>query len=440
MKILILLTNDMSNDSRVKRVASVISLAGNEVTVLAARSEYLPDAELKSGYKIDRIIGPLCPKKKKKKKNILEKIPPFSLFFKLRKNIDKFKIKFKGFKIKLEKTEEYNYLDMFKIDEENDKKHIKKIEKENNAFFDYGLSYKPDIVYCNDLDTLMAGVHLKNKTGCGLIYDAHELYNEQFTNKSEKWKSYFYDMEKTLINSADEVFAVNKSIGEELKKRYNIKSYTVLANCVKYERVDTLRADTPRADTPRDGKKIKKILYHGRFEVNRGIEELIEAMKYVEGAELILRGDGLIKDELIKAIKKHGVKKKIKFKDMLPTEYVIKEAAKADIGVIAYIPSCLNNYLCSPNKLFEYIMAGLCVCASDLPELRRYIGENEIGEVFDPFKPKDIADKLNKILKDGELLNKYKSNARKAAEEKLNWEAESKKIVGALDKIGRQHV
>lgn len=425
MKVLMLLTNDMSNDSRVKRVASTISACGAEVTVLAARSPYLPDTELKDGYKIDRVIGHFTIKKKKKKKNILEKVPPFSLFFKLRKNIDKFKIKFEGLKIKLEKIEDYNYSDMFTIDEEKDKKYIKRVEEENSIFFDYGLAYKPEMVYCNDLDTLMAGVHLKNKTGCSLIYDVHELYNEQFTNKSEFWKSYFYDMEKTLINSADEVFVVNKSIGEELKKRYNMKNYTVLANCVKYE----------EPDAPRGGKKTKKILYHGRFEINRGMEELIEAMKYVEGAKLILRGDGLIKDELVNLVKKHGVKKKIKFKEMLPVEKVIKKASKADIGVIAYIPSCLNNYLCTPNKLFEYVMAGLCICASDLPELKRYIAENEIGEVFDPFKPKDIADKLNKILKDEKLLNKYKNNSIKAAKEKLNWETESKKIIEVLDRV-----
>ncbi|MFH1454437.1 MAG: glycosyltransferase [Armatimonadota bacterium] len=415
MKILLLVTNDIINDSRVKRVASSLASFGADLTVFARRSEYAPDEETCGGYRIRRVIGPYY--KKKRKKSNLDKVPVLSWFFEARKKIDKYKINISGFKIKFKKINDNDYNGMFEINKEAEKKHIEEVLENNKIFVMEALKVKPDVVYCNDLDTLISGVELKNKTGCRVIYDAHELFSEQFTNKSDEWKEYFFELEKTLIGFADGVITVNESIGKELVKRYNIKDYTVVANCARYKSINL-----------RPSKKEKTILYHGRFEINRGIEELVEAMRYIEGAKLILRGDGFIKDRLADIIKEHKLDKKVIFKNMLPVDKVIEESAKADIGVIAYVPNCLNNYFCTPNKLFEYIMAGLAVCGSDLPELNNYIIGGGIGEVFDPRKPRSIADSINKILGNENILKRCRDNVRVLAKEKINWEIQEKKL------------
>ncbi|MBI2252725.1 MAG: glycosyltransferase, partial [Armatimonadetes bacterium] len=410
MKVLILLTNDLRIDSRVKRIAKTLSLSNCEVIVLAKRSEFEADFQKIDGYTVKRIIGPVF-KKKKKKSDKLEKTWFLKPFFTLKKKLDQYKLKINSSGIKFEKIRPFDYENLYKINEIEEETFIQEVNEQNKIFKEEGLKLNPDLVYCNDLDTLIAGVEIKNKINSKLIYDAHEIFNEQFTNKSKKWKGYFYNLEKSLINFADEIITVNESIGKELMKRYKIKAYTVLANCVNYEQYKKI-----------EHKKIKQILYHGRFEANRGIEELIIAMRYINNARLILRGEGLIKEKLKKIIKDYKLNQKVFFKDLVKSDLVVKEASKFDLGVIAYTPNCLNNYLCSPNKMFEYIMAGLCVCSSDLPELRNYIVNNQIGEVFDPYKPKDIAEKLNKVLNNEDILNKYKNNARKLAMEKLNWE------------------
>ena len=423
MKILVLVTNDIMNDSRVKRVCKTLSSCA-DVTLFAKRSQYLPDEESSDGYNIRRITGPLYLNKKKKNK--LENAPVFKWFFDLRKKIDKYKVKTSGFKIIFEKIKDHDYDNLFEINTEAEKQHIKDVLSENKIFAEEGLILSPEVVYCNDLDTLICGAKLKNKINCKLIYDAHEIFSEQFINKSDAWKSYFFELEKSLIYFADHIIVVNESIGKELVRRYGIKNFTVVPNCARFYEVAEIHQN-----------KIKQILYHGRFEINRGIEELVEAMRYIKGAELILRGDGIIKEKLLEIIKEHKLKRKIIFKDMLPADKVVEESARADIGVIAYIPNCLNNYLCTPNKLFEYIMAGLCVCGSDLPELKNYIVGGAIGGVFDPYKPEDIAYKLNKILNDEKLLNEYKNNSRKLARENLNWEIQEEKIKNILKLCGK---
>jgi glycosyltransferase involved in cell wall biosynthesis len=114
---------------------------------------------------------------------------------------------------------------------------------------------------------------------------------------------------------------------------------------------------------------------------------------------------------------------------------LVKTASEADIGVIPYIPFCLNNRLCLPNKLFEYMMAGLAVVGSDLPELRHIIRGHQIGGVFSPEKPRDIARAINELLLDTPRLDAMKRNALRAAHELYNWEVEGKVLLMAYESV-----
>lgn len=101
----------------------------------------------------------------------------------------------------------------------------------------------------------------------------------------------------------------------------------------------------------------------------------------------------------------------------------------ADVGIMSYIPSSLNNYLAFPNRLFEYINAGLPVAASDIPFLRKVICDNEIGVVFDPKDPHSIARSLNQITRTKELRRHRKMIV--AAALKYDWQTEEKKLLHA---------
>jgi len=122
-----------------------------------------------------------------------------------------------------------------------------------------------------------------------------------------------------------------------------------------------------------------------------------------------------------------------RFADPVPQNEVIMKAAEADVGIIPYLPTNWNNYLCSPNKLFEYIQAGIPVVASDLPFLRKVILGEDIGFTFNPYDPKDIASIINKVTRPQELT-RLKQNVRKAAE-KWCWEKEEPKLLQIYDRL-----
>lgn len=129
------------------------------------------------------------------------------------------------------------------------------------------------------------------------------------------------------------------------------------------------------------------------------------------------------------------VSDRIFFVEPVAAREVVNAAIGADIGVMAYLPDLLNYKYASPNKVFEYMMAGLAIAASDLPEIRGIIEETGSGVLFDPYDPKSIASAINKLISDEELLRSAQRNARRAAREKYNWEKESQKLLSLYETL-----
>lgn len=103
--------------------------------------------------------------------------------------------------------------------------------------------------------------------------------------------------------------------------------------------------------------------------------------------------------------------------------------ARASIGVILTQNTCQNHYFSLPNKLFEYLQAGLPVVGSDLPEIAHIIDENSVGVKVNPQDPLDIARGIKQLL-DPITYSTAKQNSLQAAE-KYHWENESRKLITA---------
>jgi len=147
------------------------------------------------------------------------------------------------------------------------------------------------------------------------------------------------------------------------------------------------------------------------------------SMKGHNNIELYIQGDGSIK-ELLKDLCKDITN--VFFLDSVPLSEMVCSLKSYDFGVIPYKPVCLNNLYSMPNKLFEYMSAGLALFVSDLPELRKVVLGNNIGFVFEAGNISDISSKLEMFDKK-DLYNKgvhslyYATNL-------YNWELEGTKL------------
>ena len=109
----------------------------------------------------------------------------------------------------------------------------------------------------------------------------------------------------------------------------------------------------------------------------------------------------------------------------------------ATVGLVPIYNMDINHQLGDTNKLHEYLMGGLPVVASDLPEIRRIVtmGDPPVGELFDPSSPDSIAAALHKVLDDPEMCANRRRQARKLAEEHLNWGIEERRLLALYENL-----
>jgi glycosyltransferase involved in cell wall biosynthesis len=265
------------------------------------------------------------------------------------------------------------------------------------------------------------------------VYDAHELYPEISTlsaGEARVWRA----VERRLIRRADRVVTVCESIADELVARYGVDEPLVLLNC------------PPLTGLAEGGSSLRErlglddvtepiVLYQGGFAPNRGLPELVRAAGLLDEGILVLMGWGSLEGELRQLTARLGLERRVRFAAPVPRSALVECAAGADVGVIPYEPVGLNNTYSTPNKLFDFMAAGLPIVASDLPELARFVGSLGIGVTFPRVTPELISAAIESVLADDEAARQMGANGRKASRT-FCWEVESAKLVAMYSGLG----
>lgn len=391
---MMLVQNEIINDPRVYKTAFTTCSLGHEVTVLPVSEEG------KEKERIDDIDIVRVRRIKKSKKITLNNHMSTSDELTVKKE--------KRFRVK-------------------DLKFLLKLFISNVQLILKGRKYKCHIYYANDLDTLLAASILSKLNRGKLIYDSHELYSEQFIDTSIFLKKSLEIIERLLVRRTDAVITVNDSIAEILSNRYSINTPVTILNCPNYQ--ESLKKGQSEKND------FVKLIYVGKYMSGRGLEEIILGMKHVQNAVLFLRGFGDLESKLVKMVKEEKLQDKVKFLEPVPMTEIVNSLADFDIGIVPYKPVSLNNKLATPNKVFEYMMAGLAVCSSDIPELRKIVLSNNLGEVFDPYSPEKIAKAINKLIQNKTELERMKNNSKKCSKEIYNWEIQSEKLASIYEDL-----
>ena len=285
-----------------------------------------------------------------------------------------------------------------------------------------------DIIHANDLDMLGAGVLLRLCWRGALIYDAHELFADQSSTIRPTTRTWLIAWERLLIRHTTKVVTVGTCIATELARRYHVAMPVVVANCPPRSTLAQPVRDVPL------GRPVR-LVYQGIYDIERGLEELVSAMCHVRGAELYLRGYGALEPTLKRIICENGLDDVVKLLPPVAPKDLVDALREMDVGVGALQDKALNNRYCLPNKVFEYMAAGLALGLSDLPELRNIVSTYETGVVFDQSDPRAIAAQLQRFVDDPAFLQRCRQNAWNAAQTVFNWELESRKLLSVYDDL-----
>ena len=294
------------------------------------------------------------------------------------------------------------------------------------------------ICQCHDLEALLVGYLIMKSHKCKLIYDSHELWGDPryiFFSRPSYPKFVFSiqrKLEYFMMRRADAIITVCDSIADFIAKENRVRRPYVVRNVHDLEKAKKSSKIKEKVSLIDDNRKT--ILYQGGVQKGRGLENLVISMRWVDDAALVILGNGGIKEELRDLAVKYKVEKKVFFVSAVPPEEVSSYTCLADIGAHPIENTCLNHYYCLPNKLFEYLMAGLPVAVSDFPEMAKIVKKYKVGEVFDPSKPQDIARAINSLLNHPNKYQECKLNIKKI-NQIYNWENEEKRLLGIYEEL-----
>jgi len=300
------------------------------------------------------------------------------------------------------------------------------LEYQIRLFF-YLLFQPSDILVSNDLDTLLPNYLISKLKKRTLVYDTHELFCEvpELQNRPFKrniWKS----IERRIFPKLKYVFTVNESIATIYKEEYKVDVQVVRNVPLLYYQNNLVKRSKKELGIPEDKKII--LLQGAGINVNRGAEEAVQAMKYIDGAVLLIIGSGDVIDFLKQLTIELTVSSKVLFIGKIPFQELRQYTQHADLGLTLDKATNLNYKFSLPNKLFDYIHAGVPVLSSDLPELKKIIYTYNIGECIDGHDPQAIAKKISTMLHEETLHQVWKKNTKIAAEN-LNWEKEEQQLI-----------
>jgi glycosyltransferase involved in cell wall biosynthesis len=301
----------------------------------------------------------------------------------------------------------------------------------NIRLYFFLMGNKADALFANDLDTLWANYRAAKIKNIPLIYDSHEIFCEvPELQKTPMKKRIWERLEKRLVPKLKHCITVNQSIADYFHKKYGAV-FSVVRN-IPEPHQNFIPGSRKELGIPENEKII--LLQGAGINIDRGAEELVQAMAHLN-AHLFIIGGGDVFPKLKGLIRQLNLGQKITIKDKISKAELMHYTYNADIGISIDKDTNLNYHFSLPNKIFDYIQAGLPILASNLPEIKNIISRYNIGCIIENHEPEHVAAKLNFMLNSPEYPV-WKENTRKAAAEN-SWENEKKHLVSVLETLDK---
>lgn len=285
------------------------------------------------------------------------------------------------------------------------------------------------LVVSVDLDTLPGCLAAARLRGFRLLWDSHELFPEvpEIAHKPFVKRMWWQiqDFCVPCLRFCDVCVTVCQSIADILQERYG-RRFLVVRNVPMRDRLQA--ADARDGDSP---SRPFTLLYQGAVNIGRGVEEAIEALAELPRCRLVVVGGGDVLEAARRQAERMGVAARVEFVGRVPFERLPAHMASADLGLVLLRDLCLNYRYALPNRVFDFIGAGLPILACRLPEIEKIVEGEDVGMCMEGLTASGLAEAVRSIAASPETLRRWRGNMRRLAPS-LTWEAETAELVSTL--------
>ncbi|MGD0466147.1 MAG: glycosyltransferase [Gammaproteobacteria bacterium] len=284
--------------------------------------------------------------------------------------------------------------------------------------FDIGMFLKmlfstASYLHCHDVPTALMGLVVSQLTGKILVCDLHEWKSQTTTLTNKKIniieEKIYQFIEEQVLKKSDFIITVNETIAEEIKNFYKVsKEILIVKNIPDFIELQPYNL--------REKLNIRSdyiILYYiGQLAPYRNIDNILYAIAKCEKVVFVIQGT--IHEVYLNCLKELcrslNICDKVHFLPPVPHDFIPSACQGADIGIFACRAIEKSMHYSLPNKLFEYIIGEIPIISEDLPVVRPYILENDIGFLINSNNPETISNALNVYVNKKYKLKIHKKN------------------------------
>lgn len=293
-----------------------------------------------------------------------------------------------------------------------------------------------DAIWANDLDTLLPASFMSFLRNKPLVYDSHEFFTEAagLTGRPFQRKVWL-TLERSLFPRIKSIITVNDAIADAYRDRYpsSVSKRPLVVRNMPIAQPKQERDDSVWNEYGIPCQRPMLILQGAFLDKDRGVREAVSAIRSIPKGTLVVIGAGEEFEWAQQQVQLDCFQGRLFCLPKLSFEALRRLTASADVGLSLDRGVHGNYWMSLPNKLFDYIHAGIPVIASPMPEVKRVVENWKVGEIIENHEPESIAKALEKVL---QTTHSGWADRCELAVKDLHWGAEEPKILEALRKAG----
>ena len=285
-----------------------------------------------------------------------------------------------------------------------------------------------DVYHASDITALPAcyiAARLRHKP---LIFEPYELPLAQpWITRWRLLHAVSVCILRSIVPQCAGVIITSPAYAGEMRRRYGGRAPVVIRNIPEYQ--PPIASDRLRRRLGLDSARYIA-LYQGNLQADRGLDALVYAAKFLTpGVVVVMMGGGADRGAFERLIANEGVGDRVKIIPPVPYAELLRWTASADLGLVIFRTEAVSYQLALPNKVFEYVMAGVPVLVSPLEAVVDLVERYQVGRAIASASPQAVGLAINNLLSDRDARARMRRNALAAAKRELRWEVESQRLL-----------